>query len=85
MERIDSINNKFIKNINKLEQKKYREKTGTYLIEGFHLVEEALKAKRKYTFILATENALMQAVASLGLDLNDNRIVLILGNLSLQA
>lgn len=77
MERIDSINNKFIKNINKLEQKKYREKTGTYLIEGFHLVEEALKAKRKYTFILATENALMQAVASLGLDPNDNRIVLI--------
>lgn len=40
---ITSINNGHIKEINKLKEKKYRDLTGTFLIEGEHLVNEAIK------------------------------------------
>lgn len=38
-----SIDNKKIKEIKKLHQKKYRDKTGLFLVEGEHLVLEAFK------------------------------------------
>lgn len=38
-----STNNEFIKNIKKLNNKKYRDLNGEFLIEGEHLVNEALK------------------------------------------
>lgn len=41
---ITSVNNETIKELVKLKQKKYREQTGKYLIEGEHLVTEAMKA-----------------------------------------
>lgn len=40
---ISSINNEYIKEISKLNEKKYRDKLNKYLIEGLHLVTEALK------------------------------------------
>lgn len=40
---ITSINNEYIKKISKLNEKKYRDKSNKYLIEGLHLVTEALK------------------------------------------
>lgn len=40
---ISSINNSYIKEINKLNEKKYRDKLNKYLIEGEHLVNEAIK------------------------------------------
>lgn len=40
---IESIDNKKIKNIRKLNQKKYRDEKKEFLVEGFHLVEEAYK------------------------------------------
>lgn len=40
---ISSINNEYIKEISKLNEKKYRDKSSKYLIEGLHLVTEALK------------------------------------------
>lgn len=40
---ITSTQNDIIKNIIKLKQKKYRDETRMFLIEGFHLVEEARK------------------------------------------
>jgi len=40
---ITSIKNETIKNIIKLKQKKYRDENNLFLIEGFHLVEEARK------------------------------------------
>lgn len=43
MEKITSLKNERVKNWKKLHTKKGREKEGCYLIEGFHLVEEALK------------------------------------------
>ncbi|THE14708.1 RNA methyltransferase [Bacillus timonensis] len=44
MKRIESNKNPQIKQWKKLHTKKERDKTGTFMIEGFHLVEEALKS-----------------------------------------
>ena len=41
---ITSINNQLIKDIAKLKQKKYRNLNNQYLVEGYHLVKEALTA-----------------------------------------
>ncbi|MDR7077850.1 TrmH family RNA methyltransferase [Neobacillus niacini] len=43
MKHIESIQNPKVKQWKKLLTKKERDKTGTFLVEGFHLVEEALK------------------------------------------
>jgi len=40
---ITSLNNEYIKKLNKLKEKKERDITGTFLIEGEHLVYEAIK------------------------------------------
>jgi len=41
---IDSVNNKKIKEYAKLKQKKYRKQSNKFLVEGYNIVEEALKA-----------------------------------------
>lgn len=81
MEERTSVNNPQIKAISKLEKKKYREETGYYLIEGFHLVEEALKSHVKYREILATEKALAQ-LSSLPFDLDDDKLIKISDNVA---
>ena len=48
---ITSASNNTIKALIKLKQKKYRDETGYYLVEGEHLVEEAMKAKQVECFI----------------------------------
>lgn len=40
---ITSLNNEHIKKLNKLKEKKYRDQTNTFIIEGEHLVYEAIK------------------------------------------
>lgn len=40
----NSVKNEKIKDLKKLSQKKYREKTKTFIVEGFHLVKEAEKS-----------------------------------------
>ncbi|KFZ27509.1 MAG: 23S rRNA (adenosine(1067)-2'-O)-methyltransferase [Candidatus Izimaplasma bacterium HR2] len=40
---ITSVNNQLIKDMAKLHQKKHRDETSLFLIEGYHLYEEALK------------------------------------------
>ena len=44
MQVIDSPKNDRIKTIRKLQQKKYREQTGSFLLEGWHSLKEALHA-----------------------------------------
>lgn len=44
MERINSLENKKVMYWNKLKLKKHREKEGLFLVEGSHLVEEAIKS-----------------------------------------
>lgn len=74
MQERTSVNNPQIKAIGKLQQKKYREASGYYLIEGFHLVEEALKASVKYREILATEASLSR-LAQLGLAYDESKLI----------
>ncbi|WEV36417.1 RNA methyltransferase [Lactobacillus sp. ESL0677] len=77
MEQISSVNNKLIKDLAKLKQKKYREETGLYLIEGFHLVAEAIKASRKYFYLLGTQEALDIVEAEDEVDLTAKNVILI--------
>ncbi|MBQ1321079.1 MAG: RNA methyltransferase, partial [Solobacterium sp.] len=57
MERIDSTQNAKVKNWVRLHQKKGRDETGLFLIEGMHLTEEALKAGIVETVITDIEPA----------------------------
>lgn len=41
MKEITSVNNFYIKDLLKLKQKKYRDESKMFLVEGYHLVEEA--------------------------------------------
>ncbi len=54
--RITSINNQLIKDTTKLHQKKHRDKTGHFLVEGFHLYEEALKSGNIETIFTTDES-----------------------------
>lgn len=49
---IESVDNKKIKNLRKLKQKKYRDKEKKFLIEGIHLVLEAYKSGNLLEVIL---------------------------------
>lgn len=55
---IESLENKKIKELRKLKQKKYRDKTKTYLVEGIHLVNEAYKSKDLLEIILLEDEKL---------------------------
>ncbi|WP_086347391.1 TrmH family RNA methyltransferase [Candidatus Enterococcus clewellii] len=54
MKEITSSKNEWIKNIKKLHRKKHREDMQQYLIEGFHLVEEAINYEASVDTILLT-------------------------------
>ncbi|MCH3904607.1 MAG: RNA methyltransferase [Lactobacillus sp.] len=77
MQQISSVNNEKIKSIHKLLQKKYRQHTGLYLIEGFHLVTEALQAQLPVQALLGTQASLDRLQAETNIDLNDDKIYLI--------
>lgn len=77
MEQISSVNNKLIIDLTKLKQKKYREKTGLYMIEGFHLIEEALKAGLSFGYILGTAEALERIKTDYGVDLTSKKIIIV--------
>ncbi|MGE6259303.1 TrmH family RNA methyltransferase [Heyndrickxia sporothermodurans] len=55
MKFIESIKNPQVKQWKKLSTKKEREKTKQYIVEGFHLVEEALKYKENIVEIIISE------------------------------
>ena len=54
MNEIQSKKNALIKETKKLAQKKYRQQTNQYLIDGWHLVQEAIKAKAAIQTIFVT-------------------------------
>lgn len=67
MENITSVNNNHIKELCKLKEKKYRDSTNTYLIEGEHLIYEAYK-----------EGILLEVLPLIGEDFSmDSRITFI--------
>ncbi|MGE8206361.1 TrmH family RNA methyltransferase [Heyndrickxia sp. NPDC080065] len=55
MKYIESLKNPQVKQWKKLLTKKEREKTNTYIVEGFHLVEEALKNKENIVEVIYSE------------------------------
>ncbi len=46
--KITSVNNDTIKGLIKLKQKKYRDQSGTFLLEGDHLIQELQNSNLKY-------------------------------------
>lgn len=52
---IQSKDNQKIKEIRKLKQKKYRTQTGYFLIEGQHLIDEALSAHQNIKVVIVSE------------------------------
>ncbi|MFW8052145.1 TrmH family RNA methyltransferase [Vagococcus fluvialis] len=54
MKIIESNKNEWIKQLKKLEKKKYRDLENRYLIEGEHLVEEAIMNQSDIEFLLIT-------------------------------
>ncbi|RFU65947.1 TrmH family RNA methyltransferase [Peribacillus glennii] len=56
MNYIESVKNPKVKQWKKLLTKKERDKTGEYLIEGFHLVEEALKEDNLVGQVILSQN-----------------------------
>ena len=56
MQVITSKDNEIIKNIKKLKEKKYRDQTGEYIIEGIKLVEEAIIENVKISKIVVCED-----------------------------
>ena len=55
MQRISSKDNEFIKHVKKLKDKKYREQSNEYVIEGIKLVEEAINENAKIKQIVICE------------------------------
>lgn len=53
---ITSTQNNFIKQVNKLKTKKGRHDSNTFVIEGFHLLEEAIKSNWTIKHIIARED-----------------------------
>ncbi len=55
MQRISSKDNEFIKHIKKLKDKKFRDESNEYIVEGIKLVEEAIKEDAKIKQIVICE------------------------------
>lgn len=55
---IESKENNLFKHTKKLKERKNRNKSNKYIIEGFRLVQEAFKAKVSIDYLIITEDAL---------------------------
>lgn len=58
MQIITSKDNEIIKSVRKLKERKYREKTGEYIIEGIKLIEEAIQEKVEISKIIICEECI---------------------------
>ncbi|MGI6469208.1 MAG: TrmH family RNA methyltransferase [Syntrophomonadaceae bacterium] len=60
MKEISSKENPIIKEIARLKHKKYRDQAGMYILEGPHLVEEALHSRQEPVYLLVHRKRLEQ-------------------------
>ena len=67
MQVITSKDNEFVKHVKKLKEKKYRDQSQEFIIEGIKLVKEAIeeKANIKQIIICDTNYDLLQLLVSL--------------------
>jgi RNA methyltransferase, TrmH family len=77
---IQSDKNTKVKQLKKLKTRKERDKTGLFLIEGFHLVEEALKKKDDVEEIILSEKTEMPP----GLDYGSVPVTVVTDDISRQ-
>ena len=79
MEKITSISNQLIKDIYQLKQKKYRNLTKQFMVEGLHLVEEAYKNK-VLKIVLSNDELLLNRFNNVKTVLVNNQIIEKLSN-----
>ncbi len=60
MKEIQAVKNPLIKDLRKLHKKKYRDEQGRYLLEGFHLVEEAAANGAEINAVLVNQRGLQE-------------------------
>lgn len=77
MDHITSVNNQKVKDWKKLKLKKERVKQSSYLVEGFHLVEEALKHKEKDVLQVMVREDLLENEEFLNLEIDKNKLSVI--------
>ena len=65
---IASKDNRRIKELKKLQLKKYRKKQGLFLIDGAHLVEEAIRHDQEVQTLIALEDYDYSAYAAAGME-----------------
>lgn len=53
---IESKDNNLFKNIRKLKERRFRDKEGLFILEGFRLIEEAIKAKMEIENIIISKD-----------------------------
>ena len=64
MQKITSKENEFIKHVKKLKDKKYRDKSNEYVIEGIKLIKEALQEKAQINQIVICEDCEKSGILS---------------------
>lgn len=64
MQVITSKDNEMVKQIKKLKEKKYRDETGCFIVEGIKLVKEALQEKMKIQTIVICEECVQDGTLS---------------------
>ncbi|GGF06456.1 23S rRNA methyltransferase [Halobacillus andaensis] len=62
---LTSLTNPKVKEWKKLQKRKYRERNGLFLVEGHHLVEEAIKSEWTVREIILREEASLESVNAL--------------------
>ena len=60
MKEIQSAKNPRIKELKKLHKKKYREEKAEYLLEGFHLIEEAASSDAEIKELFVTQRGMKE-------------------------
>ena len=65
MKKIESINNPIIKNLFKLHDKKYRDQERKFLIEGYHLVNEAKRSNLLNEVLICSEEDFISGVENI--------------------
>ena len=64
MQKITSKENEFIKHVKKLKDKKYRDQSNEYVIEGIKLIKEALQEKAQINQIVICEDCEKSGILS---------------------
>lgn len=65
MEKITSLSNGYIKELSQLKAKKVRDELQKFLVEGYHLVEEAHKHQKLETVLITSESDYIDGVKNI--------------------